>query len=388
MGVKLSPFGPKPAFFDSNGDPLNDGKLYFYAAGSTTPRDTYTDSGGGTANANPVELNPRGEPDNEIWFTEGLSYKATLKTSADATIWTVDNISGINDTTSAVDQWVASQLTPTYVSATSFTLSGDQTSEFHVGRRLKSTITAGTGYHTITASSFAVNTTTVTVNGTALDSGLSAVSYGILTTTNPSFPVLKDSDLIISGSSDQTKKAVFEADSITTATTRTFTLPDRSSTVATLAGDQTFTGVTKFSGQPAFLAEAAAQTDVTGDGTALNVPFATEVYDQASNFSSPTFTAPVTGKYDFSAQIALAELGAAHTGCILRLATSNRSYEIFYGNPGAIRDASNELRVGNAFIGVDMDAADTAVVSLAISGSTKTVDIVTGASRFSGALRL
>lgn len=387
MSVKLSPFGPKPAFFDSNGDPLVDGELYFYASGSSTEQDTYTDSTGNTANANPVVLNARGEPANEIWFTAGLSYKATLKTSAGATLWTVNNITGINDTTSVVDQWVASGVTPTYVGATSFTLSGDQTSAFHVGRRLKSTITAGTGYHTITATAFAVNTTTVTVNGTSLDSGLSAVSYGILTTTDPSFPVLKDGDLVISGSSDQTKKAVFEADGITTATTRTFTLPDRSSTLATLGGNQTFTGIINKSGQTAFLAEAAAQTDCTGDGTDFTVLFASEVYDINGNFSSGTFTAPVTGKYDFSAQVALSQLAAGHTGGYLRITTSNRTYDLWYGNWGAIRDASNEARVGSAIIAADMDAADTATVLLNVSGSTKVVDVGTS-SRFSGALKL
>jgi len=76
-------------FFDSNGDPLSGGKVYTYAAGTSTPLATYTDQGGATPNANPVILDSRGEA--AIWFG-GSSYKLVLKTSADVLIWTADNV--------------------------------------------------------------------------------------------------------------------------------------------------------------------------------------------------------------------------------------------------------------------------------------------------------
>ena len=82
----------KHQFFDSSGNPLSGGKLYAYAAGTSTPKDTYTDQGGLTANANPVILDSRGEA--SIWFNG--SYKVVLKTAADATIWTVDNIQEVS----------------------------------------------------------------------------------------------------------------------------------------------------------------------------------------------------------------------------------------------------------------------------------------------------
>jgi len=81
---------PKLQFFDANGDPLVGGKLYTYAAGTTTPLATYTDSTGATPNTNPIILDSRGEAN--VWLT-AASYKFELKTSADALIWTVDNIS-------------------------------------------------------------------------------------------------------------------------------------------------------------------------------------------------------------------------------------------------------------------------------------------------------
>ena len=85
----LSP-PPKAQFLDADGNPLVGGRVYTYAAGTTTPLATYTTSAGTVANTNPVILNARGEAD--IWYTTGVSYKVVLKDSADATIWTVDNI--------------------------------------------------------------------------------------------------------------------------------------------------------------------------------------------------------------------------------------------------------------------------------------------------------
>ncbi len=90
----------------------------------------------------------------------------------------------MNDTTVAQDEWV-SGATPTYVSATSFTLVGDQTSTYHEGRRLKITDSGGTKYCTITGSAYAV-LTTITVAGGALATPTSAVSYSLISAVNPS----------------------------------------------------------------------------------------------------------------------------------------------------------------------------------------------------------
>jgi len=52
---------PKAQFFDANGSPLVGGKVYTYAAGTTTPLATYTDASAATPNTNPVILDSRGE---------------------------------------------------------------------------------------------------------------------------------------------------------------------------------------------------------------------------------------------------------------------------------------------------------------------------------------
>ena len=99
MAVFLSPVGGAAAqFFTNNGVPLTGGKLYTYAAGTTTPEVTYTSSSGITAHTNPIILDSAGRvPGGEIWLTS-VSYKFVLNTSADVLIATYDNIRGFGST--------------------------------------------------------------------------------------------------------------------------------------------------------------------------------------------------------------------------------------------------------------------------------------------------
>lgn len=83
---------PKFQAFDSSGDPLNGGKLYTYAPGTTTTKASYptlADAAAGTnANANPVVLDSRGEA-NVVLIG---NTKLKLDTSADVNVWTLDNV--------------------------------------------------------------------------------------------------------------------------------------------------------------------------------------------------------------------------------------------------------------------------------------------------------
>jgi hypothetical protein len=81
---------PKAQFFAADGTPLVGGKVYTYAAGTTTPLATFTDASANTPNTNPVILDARGECN--LWFTTAASYKIVLKDADDVLQWTVDNI--------------------------------------------------------------------------------------------------------------------------------------------------------------------------------------------------------------------------------------------------------------------------------------------------------
>jgi len=103
MAVFLSPVGGVAAqFFTNTGVVLTGGKLYTYAAGTTTPQATYTTSSGNTSRANPIVLDSAGRvPDGgEIWLTGNVFYKFVLKDSSDTLIATYDNVGGITDSSS------------------------------------------------------------------------------------------------------------------------------------------------------------------------------------------------------------------------------------------------------------------------------------------------
>ena len=118
MAVFLSPVGGAAAqFFTNSGVILSGGKLYTYAAGTTTPKVTYTSSSGSTAHTNPIILDSAGRvPGGEIWLSAS-PYKFALYTSTDVLIATYDNISGLGAAAYQVDNFTGTG------SQTVFTLS-------------------------------------------------------------------------------------------------------------------------------------------------------------------------------------------------------------------------------------------------------------------------
>lgn len=197
MAVKLSPlFNNDGSQIDANGIPRSGGKLFLYSAGTTSKITSYRDSAGSVAHTNPIVLDANGLPPAPIWLSEGSTYKFVLAPPADtdppvSAILTIDNITAINDVAAATGtEWTASGMAPTYVSTTSFTVDGDQTSILEVNRRLKLTVNAGTVFATSTKTAFASSVTTLSVelDSGSLDIGLSAFSYGILSTGNTSLP--------------------------------------------------------------------------------------------------------------------------------------------------------------------------------------------------------
>ena len=186
-------FDPGQQFFDDNGSPANGYQIFVYTAGTTTKVTTYKDNAGAASHTNPIILGSDGKfPGNELWVQSG-TYKFVLASPTDTdppssgeTL--MDNVKGINDTDAeSVSEWVASGQTPTRTGNTTFTMVGDQTTELHVGRRLRFT-DASTLYGTIVGSSFSSPDTTITVemDSGSLSASLSAVDYGIVSYANTS----------------------------------------------------------------------------------------------------------------------------------------------------------------------------------------------------------
>lgn len=82
-----------PQFFDSTPNVYSGGKLYFYASGTSTALDTYSDEDLTPANANPnpVPLNSAGRPSSQIWLSNA-AYKVVLTDSEDNVITTEDPV--------------------------------------------------------------------------------------------------------------------------------------------------------------------------------------------------------------------------------------------------------------------------------------------------------
>lgn len=190
----LAPDPLQSTFFIPGGNvPGNGVQLFFYVSGTSTKQTVYKDPAASVAWTNPIVLDSGGNLPlgGEVWFPAGQLFTAKWAPSNDtdppaSPYRTMDNLSGMNDVSSSgISDWIASTVSPTFVSGTSFTLPGDQTLLFTNGRRVKTTNTGGTVYSTITSVGFLGGVTTVRVANDALtlDSGISAVFYGLIDPT-------------------------------------------------------------------------------------------------------------------------------------------------------------------------------------------------------------
>jgi hypothetical protein len=149
MAVYLSPVGGVAAqFFTNTGAVLTGGKLYTYAAGTTTSLASYTTNAGNVARTNPIILDAAGRvPDGgEIWVTS-QAYKFVLKDFTDVLIATYDNVVGIGTTAYQVQNFTGTG------SQTVFTL---ETNSF------------GKNYTFVYINGIYQNKNTYTVSGTTL----------------------------------------------------------------------------------------------------------------------------------------------------------------------------------------------------------------------------
>lgn len=139
------------------------------------------------------------------------------------------------------------------------------------------------------------------------------------------------------------------------------------------------TGEINYPLQSSFLAYlGSSDANVTGDGTNFvigSTTALTEVFDQNSDFSTATFTAPVTGRYLFCGNVLTQQVTTAMQSQF-NLNTSNNVYP-FCNNE--LSDNGNYTCTFSVI--ADMDAADTATMSIQFTAGTKVVDCFGGADR-------
>ena len=117
MTVYLSAFaGAGAQFFTDDGEVLSGGKIFTYAAVTTTPQNTYTAFDGLTANSNPIILDSGGRLPEDMWLSEGVKYRFVLTDSSNVQIGEYDDIAGVNDISTETVAWSTITGKPTTVS--------------------------------------------------------------------------------------------------------------------------------------------------------------------------------------------------------------------------------------------------------------------------------
>jgi hypothetical protein len=152
-------------------------------------------------------------------------------------------------------------------------------------------------------------------------------------------------------------------------------------------GDITMTGIVKNSTQPGFLATLSSTQTNIATSTDVTVTFNSEIFDNAGNFDTTTytFTAPKTGKYIFNAAVRIDNVDTAADYYTLYLITSNRTYRFAIIDPGQLVADPVYWHLNGSVI-ADMDASDTAYVVIRQQIGTSQTDIVSATTNsfFSG----
>ena len=117
--------------------------------------------------------------------------------------------------------------------------------------------------------------------------------------------------------------------------------------------------------QPSFMCKPSGAQ--SSPATGATVVFNTEIYDQGSDFASNTFTAPVTGRYQFNCVLRIDASDLDNNYTYFHQVTSNRNYE--FGLTGVSAwDANADYRQITWGGLCDLDASDTAYIRYNFSG--------------------
>ena len=135
--------------------------------------------------------------------------------------------------------------------------------------------------------------------------------------------------------------------------------------------------------QPAFLVHSGGQSNIATDSQVV-LTMGTEVFDNNADYSSNTFTAPVTGRYQFNWHVRFDALDSAATYYRVYLATSNRTFWTVYRVDDVLNSDAEYWSFNGAHF-TDMEANDTAQLGVYQAGGTQQTDI-DNETHFSGFL--
>lgn len=125
-------------------------------------------------------------------------------------------------------------------------------------------------------------------------------------------------------------------------------------------------------GQPSFSSRINSHYfDITGDGRSHVVNFGTENWDNTNSFNGSTYTVPTSGKYYFCASVDLANILSTHTS---KRVDIRRNGTIELTNYSDLSLASTNLTKSVCGT-IALYKGDTVSVSVAVGGSSNTVDI-------------
>jgi hypothetical protein len=133
-------------------------------------------------------------------------------------------------------------------------------------------------------------------------------------------------------------------------------------------------GEVTMAAQPSFGAyNSVSDNNQVGDGNVATVDLDTELWDLNADFASDTFTAPVTGKYIFTAAVRILDLTSAAVSGRSVFVTSNGNWQRYN-----TIDGTNAVALLFAAI-VDMDASDTVTFQIDITGEASDRGDIQGA---------
>lgn len=151
--MPVAMIGPKVYVTDSNGNPVVGAKIYAFETDGVTPKDTYN-AENGAVNSHPVLTDAAGRADV---YLDGV-YQIEVDDADDNQLYTANPVTSANE---YAKSWIHKK-TASFASTTTFTITGDVTANYTVGRRIKLN-DATVLYGVITVSSYSSPNTTVTV---------------------------------------------------------------------------------------------------------------------------------------------------------------------------------------------------------------------------------